>query len=1466
MPPGLFLTGRMKPILSLVCLVVSGSMALAVPAAPTELKAKVIPNKLGLDLNEYGLSWKGEGFQSWQILVASSEARLAAEVGDLWDSGRNPVIEGARPARYRGEALSDGAAVWWKVRGFDDKEKAGPWSEPQALKVPDQEEESRNQVVLVGGTLISRMDKHGYLEHAITVNWPGHDISFRNLGWPADDVFGTARSEFGSAHNTRSWQPPKGQTGFGFEKLKGQLAETRPSTIIIGYGAEAAFADTDEKMGFFEAGYRGLVEALEKTGSTLILLSPVAQVPSGVVLPTDQADVHNERLARASAFIRALGKERRHLAIDLLSKSPFGKEAASSYQNGLHLNGDGYRRLAIHLGEELELESVAAAVAQPAPANLERTRLGVRYDLALHQLPSLLHGPVSPAGKGRARIWIDGEEVVVDARDGAVRSGPDYDQSGKLRDVIIEKNKLHRYKLNPINKAYIFLFRRHEMGHLAYEMKDFDELVKGKEQAIASLRVPRRHRYEQEDPREWKAPRNYPDHEVPKDIPAPDVDAELKAFKVAEGFKVNLWARNPVIFNPINMNWDRHNRAWVSTSSTYPHIKPGRIPNDRIVILEDTDRDGVADKHTVFAEGLTVPHSVMPVEGGAYVCSTTEVLFLADHDGDDRADEKHVIFSGFGNADVHHMIHGLRWAPWGDMFFTQSIYINSFIETVHGPRRLNGSGVWRFRPETERIDVFSRGRVNPWGHALDYHGNSFGTDGAGGQGPHDLFPGSAFGTAVGAPRVLRGLVPGKPKNTGAEFMTGRHIPSRWHGSMLGNDFRANRTVRYSIEESGSGFKSQEVETVLHSSHRSYRPVDIKMGPDGAVYIVDWYNPIIDHGEVDFHHPLRDKSHGRIWRLTAIDQPLLDWPVIAEATRDELFTHLTSPEQYTRTQANRELVRRKVSRADIDTWIGTLQPTAPGYDHHLLEALWLAIALNQKSDGLEDGPLRSADPRIRAAAVRAVGRTAEGLAHLATAVHDDHPRVRLAAVCALRDLGSREASDIVLGALDHEVDLNLDFALEMAVRDTRDAWLPAMQAGQKVFGGDANSLSYALNKVKDKRAIEGLAEIIAQGGLKDEALENAVTTVSSLGSPEQVGSLLQKAQDNPAWLPAIARGVRYNTKEPPLKSRAMMFLNSKAGNVRIAAADLCGAWKVSSAEDLLAKNASKATTVEEAQAMAGALAGIGATARLGQLSGEGQSSLLRVAAVAAASRVNPSSNAPKAAQLLSVLEDPALAIVLVEAFLSRPEGPELLAKALQESRMKEPVALAANRIASASGRNVPDLLAALNRAGGLKPVSSNMSPGDRSKLIAEVKASGSAERGGQIYQRTAMACTTCHLVNGKGGKLGPDLSTVGSYMTPESLLESLLNPSTDIKQGYETVVVTRKDQTVVSGLLQRKTDTSVLVRDPSGKVVSIPAGEVAKVDTSPVSLMPPGLTSSLRRDELVDLMTFLTSLGVEPAGN
>ena len=171
-----------------------------------------------------------------------------------------------------------------------------------------------------------------------------------------------------------------------------------------------------------------------------------------------------------------------------------------------------------------------------------------------------------------------------------------------------------------------------------------------------------------------------------------------------------------------------------------------------------------------------------------------------------------------------------------------------------------------------------------------------------------------------------------------------------------------------------------------------------------------------------------------------------------------------------------------------------------------------------------------------------------------------------------------------------------------------------------------------------------------------------------------------------------------------------------------------------------------------------------------------------------------------------------------------------------------------------------LVKALTAGAELVPIAQNLSSEHRAALLRDATTTGDFVRGKDVFNRTSLVCSTCHVVNGKGGKLGPDLSTVGSYMTPESLLESLLNPNTDIKQGYETVILTRRDGTVTAGLLQRMAENATLIRDTTGEVISVPASEIASVDTSPVSLMPPGLTSSLRRDELVDLMTYLTSLG------
>ena len=549
------------------------------------------------------------------------------------------------------------------------------------------------------------------------------------------------------------------------------------------------------------------------------------------------------------------------------------------------------------------------------------------------------------------------------------------------------------------------------------------------------------------------------------------------------------------------------------------------------MILEDTDHDGRADRSSVFAEDLLVPHSVMPVEGGAYVCSATEFLFLVDRDGDDRAEERRIVFSGFGNADVHHMIHGLRWAPWGELYFIQSIYINSFVETPWGNRRLNGSGIWRFRPETERLEIFARGMVNPWGHALDRWGQSFATDGAGGAGPHHAFPGAAFRSAVRTARVLRGLMPGKPNNTAAEFVSGRHMPEEWQGSLLANDFRVNRTVRYELEENGSGFTATEMPTVLHSSHRAFRPVDIKMGPEGAVYIVDWYNAIIDHGEVDFYHPQRDKTHGRIWRLTATGRPLVERPRIHDAPVDELLELLKAPEEWTRVQARRELTRhdRQAVIGALKRWTAALDGTDPELEHHRLEALWLQGSLRAPDRELLSRVLASPAHRARAAAVRMAAHwfqeVQDARSMLGKAVRDDHPLVRLEAVSALREVDPRGAAELALRALDFAVDENLDYALWLTARETQDEWLGSLASGEIPFDGHLDRVIFALRAANDRRALEPLLALLGDGRIQEADRPSAVRTIAELGDSAQLDAVLEMAAREPELLRAVAAGAQ-----------------------------------------------------------------------------------------------------------------------------------------------------------------------------------------------------------------------------------------------------------------------------------------------------------------------------------------------------
>ena len=1369
---------------------------------------------------------------------------------------------------------NEGLAGHWKLNGNIDNETL--FQPPPPVK---------NRVVLLGDSLISRMEKFGYFETALTAHWPHYDITFRNLGWPGDDVFGTARAEFKDGRNTRGWESGPSD-GAGFRALLQQVSGADASTIIVGYGSGVAFAKAGIPLDRFKAGYSRLLGSLTAKGAILILLTPPRQEATGT--PLLDLKERNRRLREASRFIIETGKKLGHRVIDLNGQlTAPGQEPIT--ENGLHLNDLGYRRVAKLMMRELGLlesahslvtlnpKRILATYGSATVSNVVSTHRGIRFDLRSDRLPCDFL-PVErtiaiPSATHPHRLRVDGVDILEgEAKHWklgqAISRGPEFESTEKLRAAIIDKNLQHRRRLRPLNKTYVFLFRSYEMGHLSYEMEDFNRLVSAAEERIARLRIPRAHRYSIERIDPWKPVHNDPEHEVPRFIPAPNVAGELAKMEVPEGYELNLFSADPILTNPINLNWDTQGRAWVSMSSTYPHIKPGTEPNDRIVILEDQNQDGVADKWTVFADGLLVPHSVMPVEGGAYVCSATEFLFLADTDGDDRADKRRVVFSGFGNADVHHMIHALRWAPWGELYFNQSIYINSFIDTRWGKRRLNGSGVWRFRPETERLEVFARGTVNPWGHAIDRWGQSFITDGAGGQGPHYTFSGAAFRSAVGAPRTLPGLTPGKPNATGCEVLSGHHFPEEWRGSIVENDFRANRTVRYRITDNGSGYAAEEVETLIRSSRKTFRPVDLKVGPDGALYIVDWYNAIIDHGEVDFHHPLRDKAHGRIWRLTARNRPLVKPPTIHGAPIEALLKLLKAPEDYSRTQAKRELATRSGDEVlpKLESWLANLSHQDPRFEHQRLEALWLHGTMNAPNEALLRQVLASPEPRARANGIRMLfhwqDRIDNSFELFASAIEDEHPRVRLETVNALREIGSLEFANIAIRALNRPMDRWLDYATWLAARELRDDWLPALQSGKEVFGGSPHQLRFALEATGDPRATARLVALLRNSKISENDTPNVVKTIAGLGKAPEVDHVLTLADKQPSLLISIAEGARHNAAKPDRAASVIKHLAHDDRPVREAAAELAGIWRVTGAVDALAGRVRNAQDASEHLIAARALARLKQFDRLARFTSSAQSQNIRIAAVAAWAEAQPAEARRPAVEILVQATDAGEVEPVFKAFINRESGANQLADELEKVQLNEAVAISGTRIARASGRELTRLITALNKAGALKTVAFDLTQQEREALLSQVTTSGNAKLGAEVYRRKSTACIQCHQIRTEGGKIGPDLSSIGAYAQPAAILDSILSPNNDIKQGFETVIITRKDNTTVAGILQRRSDVATIIRDPANKIVAIPNGEISSSSKSPVSLMPAGLTANLRKDELLDLMRYLTELNGE----
>ena len=969
-------------------------------------------------------------------------------------------------------------------------------------------------------------------------------------------------------------------------------------------------------------------------------------------------------------------------------------------------------------------------------------------------------------------------------------------------------------------------------------------------------------------------------------VPDPDPAAQQAALHVAEGFEVNLFATDPMIDPPIQMAWDEQGRLWVATSTSYPQPVPGQAINDKIFVLEDTDGDGQADRSTVFADGLLTPTGILPGDGGVYVANSTEILHLRDTDGDGQADARRVVLSGFGADDTHHLIHTFRWGPDGLFYLNQSVYIYSHIETPWGVRRLRGGGIWQFDPATLRLDVFARGMWNSWGYDVDAWGQSFATDGAGFQGLHFIFPQVAYAPSVGAERVLEGLNPDHPKYAGLALISGRHFPETWNGDLITNDYRANRVKRFVLTEDASGFRADEQDDLIWTDHVAFRPVDVNVGPDGALYFADWYNPIIQHGEVDFRDPRRDHRHGRIWRLTAKGRSLVTPPMLHEASVDDLLDALRLPEDWTRRQAKRLLRERGAAAVQprLDVWVRALDRNAPNATHDLLETLWTYQAIGVVEPSLLGEVLAADDHRARAAAVRVLYHQHDQIpgaeALLATAVTDVHPRVRREALHALGQRESADAARLALAVLDQPMDAYLDYALWHTLRALVPHWLPRFEADARFLGDDPRKITFALKSVDDSVAIAHLTRRYQDGQVPDDEAAEVLTVIAKHGSPDDLNTIFVMALDGArrgengsvGHLKALETATREYDKTPAGDpTRLQILLDATDDSLRAHAARLVGLWTVTSLRPSLQRlvEAEQESEFVQQAALEG-LAAMGdaeSQAYLAALAGPDYPMPIRMHATRLLPSLDVEAAAPVAINLLNDAPPDTDPWPFFEAFFQQQDGLTALADALRVATIPTRFAQAGlDRIQQQNSSY--DTLREAFVASGATPTPPRMNLDMNfyalQRMEHDVKGQGDPVRGEAIYRRPALQCAVCHAIGGGGGDVGPDLSSIGVTAPMDYLVESLLKPEQAVKDGYALVRVVRQDGRLVTGLLAGETGTALLVRDAAGNVTSVPTAQVRQREVLPGSLMPAGLTAQLDRDEFIDLVAFLSALGEEGA--
>ena len=965
-----------------------------------------------------------------------------------------------------------------------------------------------DHICIVGGTVAERMQHFGWLETFIHAKFPEHELVFRNLAYSADEIDGfrdpnkRMRSmDFGTHDQWLSGSAPCPQVKNLSKRDQGKVRENRfeltnttADVIFAFYGYNESFAG-QAGLPQFKANVDAFIKHTlsrqynGKSAPRLVLFSPIAHEFLGDpnLLSRAQVVASNARIKLYSEAMGEVAKANQVPFVDLFTPTLKQFNGDSSVVgntrektepvatiNGIHQNSYGDFLIAGQAFQDLfggkpgrsrdELAPLLAAVNDKNFYWFNRYRVTDGY--STYGDRAFLKFAEGPGGYGDGLSNYSVGQRELDVLD-TLTSNRDKVVWGVAQGKTI--------KPDDSNLPEFLQVISNKPGPL----EGGKHLFLSGEEAISKMTV-------------------------------------------AKNMKVELFADEamfPELVNPVQMAFDTRGRLWVATWPTYPHWKPTTPMNDSLLILEDTNNDGKADKCTTFAGDLHNPTGFEFWNNGVLVAQGPDLLFLQDTDGDDKYNIKARVVHGFDTADTHHTINSFTLDPGGAMYFQEGTFHNTQIETPWGPpRRVANGAVFRYEPRAQKTDVYvTYGFANPHGHSFNAWGQDIVVDGTGSP-PYDAtlfssyleFPNKHSAT----PTVYKQRTRPCPA---IEYLSSSHFPEEMRGSLLvGNVIGLQGILQYKVYEEGGSYAATEFpETVVMSSDPNFRPADIETGPDGMIYFTDWQNPIIGHMQHNLRDPSRDRIHGRVYRVRYVGrEPVKPVPVAGQSI-EKLLEVLKDKDDRVRSRARIELSGRKSAEviAAVSKWTAALNPADPDYEHHALEALWIHQHHNVVNTALLEQSLRAKDHRARAAAIRVLqawrDRVSNTLELLKTAANDEAPRVRLQAIWAASFIPQAEATEVVLIAREKPTDSFIDHMSKEVMRTLQPLMDQATKENRRVaFTSEAGARFYLKGLSNDQLLAEKkdrlvYVEMLNRPGLRDEARREAIAALAKLDNKPEL---------------------------------------------------------------------------------------------------------------------------------------------------------------------------------------------------------------------------------------------------------------------------------------------------------------------------------------------------------------------------